>query len=318
VLLTAGFDVKVGGNVGVSFCRIIADRPPDIVVLEVSSFQLDNVSSFKPDVAILLNITPDHLDRYDNQMDLYAAVKMKIAQQQGIGDIFIYNGDDPQILSRLSSVQTKAEKMAIMSAMYIPEILNKEGLSFQSSLQGKHNKFNTACVDAAARHMGLDDGIIEEGLKTYKNYPHRLEVVGDIDGVIFINDSKATNTDAVYQALAAMKSPVIWIAGGVDKGNDYNTISALVADKVKYMICLGIQNDKLVALGNEIKLQKPDFEFAETTSISDAIKMAKEVGAKGDTVLLSPACASFDLFKNYEDRGDQFRAAVLAEIKTTI
>lgn len=311
VLTSAGFDVAVGGNIGTSFCRILAERQPDYMVLEVSSFQLDNVESFRPDIGILLNITPDHLDRYSYDIDQYAAAKVNLARQQRRGDTFIFNGDDPLIAKHLASVSTEADRIAICEADYHPHLLDENQEPMQLSLTGKHNRFNAACVVAAARRLGLDDRSIQQGLQTYKNFPHRLEVVAENQGVSYINDSKATNVDAVYYALEGLPAPIIWIAGGTDKGNDYSAIAPLVADKVKTLICLGVDNSKLLAFAESL-----DLPTHETQDVREAIRLAHAAADQGDTVLLSPACASFDLFKNYMDRGDQFRAAVLEEIKT--
>lgn len=310
VLKTAGWNVELGGNYGKSFARILAESTdqPDCMVLEVSSFQLDDIDTFKPHVSILLNITPDHLDRYEYQMSKYVDSKFRIAENQGSEDYFIYNTDDDEIKLMMDTFTGKVHLVPIAQPDYINGIPSKDGSGiFELSIEGKHNRFNACCVVEACRNVGLTEKQIREGLKSFVNLPHRLENVASINGVRYINDSKATNVDSVYYALDAMKAPVVWIAGGTDKGNDYSVLIPLVKEKVKVLICLGIDNQKLFS----------DFEgiipkILETQSVTQAIEFAKENSVSGDIVLLSPACASFDLFRNYMDRGDQFKAAVLA------
>jgi len=309
LLKTAGLNVALGGNYGRSFARILAEDNPDIMVLEISSFQLDDVASFRPHIAILLNITPDHLDRYAYSMDLYAGAKFRIAMNQQAGDYLIYNAEDPEILSRIPNLGGNAQKRAIAASHIESGIPQKDAKgTFQLSLQGRHNLFNAACCVETCRILGISEAHIAEGLRTFVNLPHRLESCGTIDGIEFINDSKATNVDSVYYALEAMKRPVVWIAGGTDKGNDYGPLIHLAESKVKALICLGLDNDKLKhSFSSHIPV------IVETTKVSEAVEYGLKLGAPGDVVLLSPACASFDLFKNYVDRGDQFRSAVQAK-----
>lgn len=306
ILQSAGLDVALGGNYGKSFARIVSEGHPAYMVLEVSSFQLDNIETFKPNISILLNITPDHLDRYKYSMDLYAAAKFNITAYQDASGYFIYNADDPEIKSRLDRFHTKAKKIAVHQEDYEHGLRTGDGIGFYDySLMGKHNLLNGQCVVEACRVLGLTESQINHGLATFVNLPHRLEKVTDINGVTFINDSKATNVDSVYFALDAMRQPVVWIAGGTDKGNDYSVLMPLVKEKVKALICLGVDNEKL----------KQSFQgiipvIEETRSVSQAVSLSYVLGKPGDIVLLSPACASFDLFKNYMDRGDQYKEAV--------
>lgn len=221
-------------------------------------------------------------------------------------DYFIFNGDDEEISKKMSEFTGKAKKISITNDQYINGILSKDGTeTFELSIKGKHNLFNAACTVEAARIIGLSEGKIAEGLRTFKNLPHRLETCGNINGVEFINDSKATNVDSVYYALDAMTKPVIWIAGGTDKGNDYSALFPLIKKRVKALICLGLDNEKLK---NSFRSHIP--AIYETTKVSEVVEMGLKLGAPGDVVLLSPACASFDLFKNYMDRGDQFKEQV--------
>ncbi len=306
VLKTAGLNVALGGNYGRSFARIIAEDAPEIMVLEISSFQLDDIDTFKPYISILLNITPDHLDRYDYKMDNYVNAKFRITMNQSASDHFIYNGDDAEILEKLKTFTGQPNKISITHNKYINGIVSKDTTqSFEISIKGRHNLFNAACVVEACRILNLSEQEIGNGLKTFVNLPHRLETCGTISGIEFINDSKATNVDSVYYALDAMTKPVIWIAGGTDKGNDYSVLFPLIKDRVKALICLGLDNEKLK---NTFKPHIP--AIYETTKVSEAVETGLKLGAPGDVVLLSPACASFDLFKNYMDRGDQFKHCV--------
>lgn len=310
LLKTAGLNVEVGGNIGHSFARLVLETKPDLFVLELSSFQLDGVVDFRPDIAILLNITPDHLDRYEYKMDLYAEAKFKIVRSQRPEDLFIYNGQDEYSLRLLPIRAQQPQKIAITAAMMTENGIKVNGESFDmstSSLKGKHNQFNALCAVQAALGLGVEAQSIQEGLNSFVNAPHRLELVATVDSVEYINDSKATNVDAVYYALQAMQKPIVWIAGGTDKGNDYSSILPLVEQKVKALICMGIDNSKLQeAFSSVVKI------LEETASAAEAVERAKTYAEQGDVVLLSPACASFDLFKNYIDRGDQFKAAVLS------
>jgi UDP-N-acetylmuramoylalanine--D-glutamate ligase len=306
ILKTAGLNVALGGNYGKSYARILAEESPDVMVLEISSFQLDDIDTFRPYISILLNITPDHLDRYEYKMANYVNSKFRIAMNQTSSDYFIYNGDDLEIKAKLADFHGSPKQISITQDNYIHGIPTKDGAgTFELNLKGKHNLFNGACTVEACRIMGLTEAQISEGLKTFVNLPHRLESCGMIDGVEFINDSKATNVDSVYYALDAMTKPVIWIAGGTDKGNDYSALFPLVENRVKALICLGLDNEKLK---NSFESQIPT--VLETIKVSEAVELGLKLAESGDVVLLSPACASFDLFKNYMDRGDQFKANV--------
>lgn len=306
VLKTAGMDVALGGNYGRSFARIIAEDAPKIMVLEISSFQLDDIDTFKPYISVLLNITPDHLDRYDYKMANYVSSKFRITMNQSSDDYFIFNGDDAEIKYKMSSFKGKPAQISITQDKYINGIVSKDtGQNFEISLKGNHNLFNAACVVEVCRILGLEESQIAKGLSTFVNLPHRLESCGVVRGVEFINDSKATNVDSVYYALDAMTKPVVWIAGGTDKGNDYSVLFPLVKDRVKALICLGLDNEKLK---ESFKPHIP--AIYETTKVSEAVETGLKLGAPGEVVLLSPACASFDLFTNYMDRGDQFKKCV--------
>ena len=309
-----GFNVAVGGNIGYSFARIVLEGGKDYIVLELSSFQLDGILEFRPDISVLLNISPDHLDRYNYKMDNYVASKFRIRMNQTANDLFIFNGQDSNVLNYLKQNENPVTSFAIKDAMIGEDYISIEGLKLDmqySSLKGPHNYFNALCAVKIALQLGADVGKIQEGLNNFVNAPHRLESVAVFDGVEYINDSKATNVDAVNYALQAMTKPVVWIVGGTDKGNDYQPILNLVKEKVKVIICMGLDNKKLLdtfsSLVNIIE---------ETNSATAAVNRAKHYGKAGDVVLLSPACASFDLFKNYIDRGDQFRDAVM-QLKTS-
>ena len=314
ILKTGGLNVALGGNYGKSYARILAEDNPEIMVLEISSFQLDDIDTFRPFISILLNITPDHLDRYDYKMANYVNSKFRIAMNQVESDYFIYNGDDAEIKNKMSEYTGKANKISITSDKYTNGVPSKDGTgNFEISIKGKHNLFNAACTVEAARIMGLSEDKIAEGLRTFKNLPHRLESCGMVNGVEFINDSKATNVDSVYYALDAMTKPVVWIAGGTDKGNDYSVLFPLVEKRVKALICLGLDNEKLK---NSFKPHIPI--IFESIKVSEVVETGLKVAAPGDVVLLSPACASFDLFKNYMDRGDQFKEEVTLKMKQLI
>ena len=322
LLKTAGLDVRKGGNVGNSFARMALEDLKNrrdaaaqrVFVLEVSSFQLDDIQQFRPKIAMLLNITPDHLDRYDYKLENYAASKFRVTMNQRRGDKFIYNGFDPIVKSqtvtsshRLTS--TGPKQIAIRKGFFKNgEIkVGKGAYSMTiSALRGPHNMFNAACAIRAALLLGAEPGKIQEGLNTFVPPPHRLEKVAEIGGITWINDSKATNVDSVFYALQAMDMPTVWIVGGQDKGNDYSPLLKLVKKKVKAIVCMGVDNSKIISVFGGMK--KP---MVETGSAAAAVAAAAGFAEKGDTVLLSPACASFDLFKNYEDRGGQFREAVL-------
>lgn len=310
LLHTAGLDVGIGGNVGHSFARLVAAQNRDFYVLELSSFQLDGIVDFCPNIAILLNITPDHLDRYDYQMDNYIRSKFRIIENQRSKDLFIYNALDENMKAFMIGNKMTPKTIAIKEDHFQNGTLTPDHKSYfqtkKCRLKGPHNMFNAICAIHTAKQLGATDEAIQKGLDTFVNAPHRLEKVATINEVEYINDSKATNVDAVYFALKSMDRPVILVIGGKDKGNDYEPILSLVKEKVKAMICLGIDNEKIKkAFASIID------NIEETQSTIEALEMARSKASSGDVVLLSPACASFDLFKNYEDRGDQFKQAVL-------
>lgn len=307
ILKSAGKNVAIGGNYGKSFARILAESTPKMMVLEVSSFQLDGIETFKPHIAILLNITPDHLDRYDYKMANYVRSKFRITENQDEDDFFIFNGDDPEIVDHINEgFSIKTNQIPIHESMYDQGIISKDNSgNFELTIFGKHNLLNAKVAVEACRLVGLTESEIRVGLSTFINLPHRLESCGKINGIEFINDSKATNVDSVFYALQAMQKPTIWVAGGTDKGNDYAVLMPFVKEKVKALICLGVDNRKLVGTF------KDHIEYIiETQSVDEVISTSLKIGEGGDVVLLSPACASFDLFKNYMDRGDQFKSAV--------
>lgn len=316
----AGLDVGLGGNIGNSFAQMVAEDPHDVYVLEVSSFQLDDITSFKPYVSILLNITPDHLDRYEYTFSKYAHAKFNIAKYQTASDYFIYCSDDEGINEFISNYNIQAQPLTFSldkkenSVAYIENnflTLNHKTsftmLTNDLSLKGTHNLYNSMAAGLASKVFDLKKDIIRESLMDFKGLEHRLEFVAKIQGVEYINDSKATNVNSVWYALESMNKPVIWIAGGVDKGNEYEVLQPLVKKKVKAIVCLGQDNLKI----HEAFSRYVDM-IANTTSAQDAVRMAHKIAAKGDVVLLSPACASFDLFQNYEERGQQFKQAVLS------
>ncbi len=319
MLKKAGLNVGLAGNVGESLAKQVADDDKDIYVLELSSFQLDGMYSFKVDIAILLNITPDHLDRYDYKFENYAASKFRILQNQDEQCHFIYCEDDEVITTYLKTTEVKAQKhpfsikKTTSNGAYIADeklIINTTNklieMTLQSlALQGKHNLYNSMASGIAGRVLELKKEIIRESLSDFQNVEHRLEFVAKIHGIDFINDSKATNVNSTWYALESFQHPVIWVVGGVDKGNDYEMLKELVAEKVKAIVCLGKDNAKIHAAFEDIIEEIVDADSAES-----AVRLAYSLGRSGDTVLLSPACASFDLFENYEDRGQQFKAAV--------
>lgn len=300
LLQHAEIDAVICGNVGTGFCRVLTGQPHAWHVVEISSFQLDDIVAFRPDIGILLNITPDHLNRYSGDLMQYAAAKMRIAENMQPGDLLIWNADDAMLSRLMSGKQMPCSVLQVTS---------RDGTDFgvpAETLPGAHNALNAACAIAAVRHIGVPEDVIRDALGTFLRPPHRMEEVAVIRGVRYINDSKATNVDSVFYALDAMQSPVIWIAGGQDKGNDYRVLDDLVRSKVKKLICLGIDNTNLIqAFSSKVD------DMEETTSMFEAVAMAASNGSPGDVVLLSPACASFDLFQNYIHRGDLFREEVL-------
>ena len=330
LLKEAGYKVTLAGNVGESLARKVIHNTFDWFVIEVSSYQLDGTDTFRPDVGILLNITPDHLDRYEYQLQNYVDSKFQLVKNMKPTDHFICYVEDPimakelaqrKIMPALHSVSMTGNKTA--EARYDGHVMNFNlaGSSFSvaqrdTSLKGPHNLINTMAAVSAACLAGVHESQIRAALKTFKNAPHRLESIAQVQGVEFINDSKATNVDSVIYALGSYEKPLIWIAGGVDKGNDYNLIKEQVSKKVKTLICLGKDNEKLKTYFSSVVPQ-----VMETQSVKELVRMALKAASEGDVVLLSPACASFDLFKNYEDRGNQFREAVLElkrELENTI
>lgn len=321
ILKSADYDVAMVGNIGYSFARQIAERPCEWYVMEVSSFQLDNIHTFRPDIAVLLNITPDHLDRYDYKIENYVKSKFRIAENQTIRDHFILNLDDKTITNHLSTQSIRSQ--LIYFTMQEQEKINEGGfikddemniryngedmnMSIHDlSIKGKHNQYNSMAAGISARIAGIRKEKIRESFATFEGLEHRLEFVATVRGVDFINDSKATNVNSVWYALESMKQPTVLILGGQDKGNDYNEIMELVKEKVKAIVCMGIDNKPIHdAFDSEID------DIVDTNSAEAAVKAAYAIAEKGDAVLLSPACASFDLFKNYEDRGRQFKEAV--------
>lgn len=319
LLKTAGLHVALAGNVGESLARKVAVADHDWYVLEISSFQLDGTKKFHPHIGILLNITPDHLDRYDHKMANYVNSKFKLIKNMTSKDYFVYFVDDKVSGEEARHRSTEAYRVeisldpeAITTARYDGKKMvfqfGKKSFKIAQSdttLKGMHNMVNTMAAVSAAYLAKVPDAAIREGLKTFKNAPHRLESVGTIQGVEFVNDSKATNVDSVIYALGSYTQPLIWIAGGQDKGNDYNLIKEEVSKKVKTMICLGKDNEKLKRFFSPVVPK-----ILETQDVKSLVRMALEEAKSGDVVLLSPACASFDLFKNYIDRGNQFREAV--------
>ncbi len=317
MLAKAGLDVCLAGNVGKSLAWQVADTEFDYIVLELSSFQLDGMFDSRINVAVLLNITPDHLDRYGN-MENYIASKFRIAQNQTSEDAFIYCADDENITNALNS-DMKAKRLPftlngkVAEGAYIEQNnlninLNNSNLTMsihELALQGKHNSYNSMASGIVGRLLELRKDTVRESLSDFSAVEHRLEPVGKVQGIEFINDSKATNINSTWYALECQNAPVIWIVGGVDKGNDYSMVAELVKDKVKAIICLGTDNSKIHSAFEGIVET-----IVDTQSALEAVKAAYYLGKKGDTVLLSPACASFDLFENYEDRGRQFKAAV--------
>ena len=315
LLKTAGLNARKGGNVGNSFATMVLEdlhrkdaETQRIYVLEVSSFQLDDIQKFRPHIAMLLNITPDHLDRYDYRLENYARAKFRITMNQKRGDVFIFNAFDPVVNEFMT--ETRAKKAGIRKGFFkngLIRIGRKYAFDMtRGNLRGPHNMFNAACAIRAALLLGAAPEKIQQGLDTFTPPAHRLEKVAEVDGVTWINDSKATNVDSVFYALQAMTTPTVWIVGGQDKGNDYSPLFPLVRKKVKAIVCMGVDNSKIISAFKKFKKK-----LTETRSAEAAVRAAAGFAEKGDTVLLSPACASFDLFKNYEDRGAQFREAVL-------
>lgn len=321
ILKNAGLNIGLAGNIGKSFARQVAFENFDFYVLEISSFMLDNMYQFKADIAVLLNITPDHLDRYDYKMENYSDSKFRIIQNQGPEDVFIYCADDAETQKGLLKHQVHAQAFpfSIEKVLENGAFLQNDQITIKLhqtqdlftmslkdlALQGKHNIYNSMASGIVAKVLELRNESIRESMGSFTNIEHRLEHVARISGIDFINDSKATNVNSTWYALESMPADVVLILGGVDKGNDYNMLKDLVKSKVKAIVCLGKDNKRIHdAFEDDVEV------IINTFSAEEAVQMAYHLAAKGDTVLLSPACASFDLFKNYEDRGQQFKNAV--------
>ena len=322
ILKEDGFNVGLGGNIGKSFAKQVAEENFDYYVLEVSSFQLDDIQNFRPYISLLLNLSKDHLDQYNYNYEEYALAKFRIAENQDANNFFIYNKDDEMSKSILEKLDLKVTKVPFSleeklekGAFSIDEnfVVNiNEGFTMnidELSLVGKHNVANSLAASIAGKLLEISNESIRHSLMTFQAVEHRLEPVAEIRGVKFINDSKATNVNATYFALESMKQPVVWIVGGKDKGNDYTEIEELVKKKVKAIICLGIDNSKIIDFFKDKKTQ-----IYDTSSMHQAVEVSKSLAEKGDVVLLSPCCASFDLFNGYEDRGNQFKKEVLEEL----
>ncbi|WP_312750802.1 UDP-N-acetylmuramoyl-L-alanine--D-glutamate ligase [Epilithonimonas hominis] len=322
ILKEDGFNVGLGGNIGKSFAKQVAKENFDYYVLEVSSFQLDDIQNFRPYISLLLNLSKDHLDQYNYNYEEYALAKFRIAENQDTNNFFIYNKDDEMSKSILEKLDLKVTKVPFSleeklekGAFSIDEnfVVNiNEGFTMkidELSLVGKHNVANSLAASIAGKLLEISNESIRHSLMTFQAVEHRLEPVAEIRGVKFINDSKATNVNATYFALESMKQPVVWIVGGKDKGNDYSEIEELVKKKVKAIVCLGIDNSKIIDFFKDKKTQ-----IYDTSSMQQAVEVSKSLAEKGDVVLLSPCCASFDLFNGYEDRGNQFKKEVLQEL----
>jgi UDP-N-acetylmuramoylalanine--D-glutamate ligase len=313
VLKRAGYDVLIAGNIGVGFALSIAERDYDYIVLELSSFQLEGICKFRSDIAVLLNITADHLDRYDSKLKNYSEAKFRITENQTEQDVLIYNADD----SLLNTLKTKAKKLPISLKKRQKEggfynkneiiiNLNNHTMTMQElALQGKHNIFNSMAAAMAARVFEVKDTVIRQAMIDFQNIEHRLEYVITVHGIDFINDSKATNVNACWYALESMTKKVVWIVGGVDKGNNYAELVNMVDEKVKAIICLGQNNEQIIRV-----FKDKVTTIVQASNMKEAVKQSYELANKEDVVLLSPACASFDLFTNYEDRGVQFKQEV--------
>lgn len=318
ILKKAGYNVGLGGNIGMSYARGVAESNYEWYVLELSSFQLDGMYDYKADIAVLMNITPDHLDRYDFKMQNYTDSKFRITQNLDGKSCFIYCADDPVTMAEMAkrSFNTNllpfSREKAIENGAYITSEgrIISSGFSIDSSeigLKGKHNMYNCMAALLAASRAGVPDKVIADSLREFGGVEHRMEKCGVVNGVEYINDSKATNVDSAWYALDAMAKPVVWIAGGKDKGNDYAPLYGFVEKKVHTLICMGLHNEKLHDnFGSRVE------NMVDALSAQEAVELAHKYAREGDVVLLSPCCASFDLFKSYEDRGKQFKAAVAA------
>ena len=314
ILKNAGFDVLVAGNIGTGFAKSISERDYDYIVLELSSFQLDGISEFKADIAILLNITPDHLDRYDNNFDHYIQSKLRITHNQTSDNVLIYNYDDENIRNKIKteakkipfSLTEKFDEGAFYNNEQINININKNKMTIQElALQGKHNVYNSMAAAVASRVLEVKDFITRQSLLDFQNVEHRLEHVINVHGVEFINDSKATNINSVWFALESMHKDTVWIVGGVDKGNDYKELLSLVKSKVKAIVCIGENTENI----HKVFEGHVD-EILNAKSMNEAVGYSYQLANKGDVVLLSPACASFDMFANFENRGLEFKKSV--------
>ena len=308
ILRNAGLNVGLAGNIGNSLALQVAHEDHDYYVIELSSFQLDNMYDFKADIAILLNITPDHLDRYDFQFQNYIDAKFRITRNQTADDAFIYWAEDPVIDREMKKIQLGATLYPYGFTVPSPLPVGEEELA----LKGKHNVLNSMAATIAANVVGIKKDIIRESLKTFHGVEHRLQYVATVRGVRFINDSKATNVNSCWYALESMTTPTVLILGGKDKGNDYSEIDELVREKCHTLVFMGLHNEKLHEHFGNLKIKNEELKIIDTNNLHDAVQAAYHAAHDGDTVLLSPCCASFDLFKSYEDRGDQFMAAVRA------
>ena len=321
LLKDAGLNVGLGGNIGKSYALQVATEHHDYYVLEISSFQLDDAYDFRPDIAIITNITPDHLDRYGYKMENYVKAKFRITRNLRPEDCFIFDSDDAITIDHLSKIVLQAKMLPFSQKKEVEQgaFLRDDRIVIrydedeseiylkELALGGKHNVYNSMAAALAAKATGIDNATIRNSLKTFQPIEHRLEPVLSVKDVLYVNDSKATNVDAAWYALECQTRPVVWIVGGKDKGNDYSILNEVVKSKVKAIVCLGVDNSKIhaayegiVGAGNMV----------DTLSAGEAVKAAAKMAEAGDVVLLSPCCASFDLFKSYEDRGEQFKEAV--------
>ena len=322
LLKNAGLDVAVGGNIGISLARLLTERDYQYLVLEISSFQLDNMYNFKADISVLCNITADHLDRYQYNLQNYVDAKFRITQNQTDKDVFIYCAEDELTMNNISKHIINAKQIPfaydkdlaigahVKNGQIISNITTENLNPFtmyinELALKGRHNAYNSMAAAIIGQVLNIRKESIRESLISFQHVEHRLESVTTSGGIEYINDSKATNVNSTWYALESMEKPTVWIAGGVDKGNDYSLLKEMVKEKVRIIVCLGLDNRKLhEAFGADVDM------IINTTSMSEAVHVAKQMAKKGEAVLLSPACASFDLFKNYEDRGRQFKKAV--------
>jgi len=318
LMQAAGFNVAIAGNIGNSLAREVLKDEAEIFIVELSSFQLDGIVDFKPDIAVLLNITPDHLDRYDNDFERYAKSKLSIAKNMTTADLLVYNMTDTELVKRKNelpddlmlktfSLSQGTDAYKKDDELVIETSSGTMTLTYTSlSLRGEHNHLNMMAAILVAESFDIEKEIIVKALSSFKNHPDRLEFITEIDGIEFYNDSKATNVEAVFYALGSFSQPIVWIAGGQDKGNDYNQIRQLVEDKVKALVCLGVDNKKLIDEFTNVVAN-----ISQTENVEEAAELAFNYASTSDVVLLSPACASFDLFDNYAQRGAMFKQAVL-------